>query len=139
MSSGQAHTVGLLPVFGACSISSYRRGFPWLCPSDSIRMASSRHSDGPLGTVTCGAIDTSLGQMALQLPNNLLLNEPVSPRFSTIYPTGPIDIYLGSGLIISHMANETVICTYRVSQEAEDEFVKLLGRHWHTLHDLGFV
>src|SRR6266568_4493622 len=42
MSSGHAHTVGLLPVFGACSISSNRRGFPLLCPSDSIRMARSR-------------------------------------------------------------------------------------------------
>ena len=39
MSSGQAHTVGLFPVLGACSISSNRRGLPWLCPSDSIRMA----------------------------------------------------------------------------------------------------
>src|SRR5215469_17197632 len=93
MSSGQAQTVGLLPVFGACSISSYRRGFPWLCPSDSIRMARSRHSDGPLGTVTCGAFDTSLAQMPLQPANNLLLNDPVSALFSTIYPTGPIGLY----------------------------------------------
>ena len=37
------------------------------------------------------------------------------------------------------MANQTVICTYRVRPEAEDEFAKLLARHWHTLHDLGFV
>lgn len=37
------------------------------------------------------------------------------------------------------MANQTVICTYRVRPEAEEEFGKLLARHWHTLHDLGFV
>lgn len=37
------------------------------------------------------------------------------------------------------MTNQTVICTYRVRPEAEDEFVKLLARHWDTLHDLGFV
>jgi hypothetical protein len=37
------------------------------------------------------------------------------------------------------MANETVICTYRVRPEAEDRFLDLLGRHWRTLRDLGFV
>jgi hypothetical protein len=37
------------------------------------------------------------------------------------------------------MANETVICTYRVRAGAEAEFVELLGRHWRTLHELGFV
>jgi hypothetical protein len=37
------------------------------------------------------------------------------------------------------MANETVICTYRVRPEAEDRFVELLRRHWDTLHELGFV
>lgn len=37
------------------------------------------------------------------------------------------------------MANETVICTYRVRVDAEDDFRVLLARHWHTLHDLGFV
>jgi hypothetical protein len=37
------------------------------------------------------------------------------------------------------MTNQTVICTYRVRPEAEDSFVELLSRHWHTLHDLGFV
>ncbi|MGH3399422.1 MAG: hypothetical protein ACRDPO_32515 [Streptosporangiaceae bacterium] len=37
------------------------------------------------------------------------------------------------------MANETVICTYRVRPEAEDRFAELLGRHWDTLHELGFV
>ena len=37
------------------------------------------------------------------------------------------------------MANQTVICTYRVRPQAEDEFVTLLARHWETLHDLGFV
>jgi hypothetical protein len=37
------------------------------------------------------------------------------------------------------MAKETVICTYRVRPAEEDRFVALLGRHWHTLHDLGFV
>jgi hypothetical protein len=37
------------------------------------------------------------------------------------------------------MAKETVICTYRVRPDAEDEFVDLLRRHWETLHDLGFV
>lgn len=37
------------------------------------------------------------------------------------------------------MANETVICTYRVQANREDEFRDLLRRHWRTLHDLGFV
>ncbi len=37
------------------------------------------------------------------------------------------------------MANETVICTYRVRPDAEERFVELLGRHWDTLHELGFV
>jgi hypothetical protein len=37
------------------------------------------------------------------------------------------------------MAKETVICTYRVRAEAEPAFVELLGRHWRTLHELGFV
>ena len=37
------------------------------------------------------------------------------------------------------MANETVVCTYRVRADAENQFRELLGRHWTTLHDLGFV
>lgn len=37
------------------------------------------------------------------------------------------------------MANETVICTYRVQASRESEFRALLRRHWQTLHDLGFV
>ena len=37
------------------------------------------------------------------------------------------------------MANETVICTYRVRPDDEKRFVDLLRRHWNTLHDLGFV
>jgi hypothetical protein len=37
------------------------------------------------------------------------------------------------------MANETVICTYRVRGDDERSFQQLLERHWNTLHDLGFV
>jgi hypothetical protein len=37
------------------------------------------------------------------------------------------------------MANEIVVCTYRVRHDAEEPFRQLLGRHWATLHDLGFV
>lgn len=37
------------------------------------------------------------------------------------------------------MANETVICTYRVRTECEEAFWVLLARHWATLHELGFV
>jgi len=37
------------------------------------------------------------------------------------------------------MAQETVICTYRVRPEAEDRFVRLLRDHWRTLYELGFV
>jgi hypothetical protein len=37
------------------------------------------------------------------------------------------------------MAKETVICTYRVRADAEEPFRKLLGRHWRTLRELGFV
>lgn len=37
------------------------------------------------------------------------------------------------------MTQQTVICTYRVRADAEADFVALLGRHWRTLHELGFV
>jgi len=37
------------------------------------------------------------------------------------------------------MAKETVICTYRVRADAEEQFRQLLGRHWRTLRELGFV
>ena len=37
------------------------------------------------------------------------------------------------------MANQTVICTYRVRADAEDDFRVLLARHWDALHNLGFV
>lgn len=37
------------------------------------------------------------------------------------------------------MANDTVICTYRVRADAEHDFRVLLTRHWDTLHSLGFV
>ena len=37
------------------------------------------------------------------------------------------------------MAKETVICTYRVRPDAEDAFLDVLRRHWHTLSELGFV
>jgi hypothetical protein len=37
------------------------------------------------------------------------------------------------------MAKETVICTYRVRSDSEDQFLGLLGGHWLTLRDLGFV
>ena len=37
------------------------------------------------------------------------------------------------------MAKEAVICTYRVGPDAEESFVELLKRHWHTPHELGFV
>jgi hypothetical protein len=37
------------------------------------------------------------------------------------------------------VANQVVICTYRPRPDAESEFVDLLGRHWRTLRELGFV
>ena len=37
------------------------------------------------------------------------------------------------------MANETVVCTYRVRPDAEGRFAGLLRTHWRTLHGLGFV
>lgn len=37
------------------------------------------------------------------------------------------------------MANETVICTYRVRADVEQQFQQLLARHWSTLRELGFV
>lgn len=37
------------------------------------------------------------------------------------------------------MANETVICTYRVRSEDEDRFVGLLRSHWETLRRLELV
>ena len=37
------------------------------------------------------------------------------------------------------MANQTVICTYRVRPDVENDFASLLRGHWTMLHDLGFV
>jgi hypothetical protein len=37
------------------------------------------------------------------------------------------------------MAKETVICTYRVRADAEDQFRGLLAEHWSMLRGLGFV
>jgi hypothetical protein len=37
------------------------------------------------------------------------------------------------------MANETVICTYRVREADEARFRDLLGTHWSTLRDLELV
>ncbi len=37
------------------------------------------------------------------------------------------------------MANETVLCTYRVRADDEAGFRELLAGHWRTLHSLGFV
>ena len=37
------------------------------------------------------------------------------------------------------MAEETVICTYRVRSESEPRFLEILGRHWATLRELEFV
>jgi hypothetical protein len=37
------------------------------------------------------------------------------------------------------MANETVICTYRVRAGEEERFRRLLDQHWTLLHHLGFV
>ena len=47
--------------------------------------------------------------------------------------------WLGGWLSIRRMAKETVICTYRVRGDCEDEFTRLLARHWRTLRELGFV
>ncbi|MGH8980082.1 MAG: hypothetical protein ACRDWE_03530 [Acidimicrobiales bacterium] len=37
------------------------------------------------------------------------------------------------------MANQTVICTYRVRSDTEDKFVALLRSHWGTLRRLELV
>jgi hypothetical protein len=37
------------------------------------------------------------------------------------------------------MAEQTVICTYRVKSGNESAFLELVEKHWPTLHDLGFV
>jgi hypothetical protein len=37
------------------------------------------------------------------------------------------------------MAKETVICTYLVRADAEERFAELVGGHWRTLRELGFV
>ncbi len=37
------------------------------------------------------------------------------------------------------MAQETVICTYRVREGSQAAFETLLSKHWQTLHELGFV
>lgn len=57
MSWGHAQTV-LLPVLGACSISSYTRGLPWLWPLDSTGMAHVTFRWD--GTVSTGAGDVRL-------------------------------------------------------------------------------
>src|SRR5215472_14418484 len=41
--------------------------------------------------------------------------------------------------MVSGMAKETVLCTYRVRAGDEPAFKKLLAAHWKTLHSLGFV
>jgi hypothetical protein len=41
--------------------------------------------------------------------------------------------------ILSDMAKETVLCTYRVRADDEARFAELLAGHWNTLHRLGFV
>lgn len=41
--------------------------------------------------------------------------------------------------MISDMAKETVLCTYRVRPDAEALFVDLLRAHWSTLRELEFV
>jgi len=43
------------------------------------------------------------------------------------------------GGLLSCVANETVICTYRVRAEDEQRFTELLAGHWRTLQQLGFV
>ena len=45
MSWGQAHTVGLGPSLGVSSISSYNRGFPALCPDDSMAIVPPFHAN----------------------------------------------------------------------------------------------
>jgi hypothetical protein len=37
------------------------------------------------------------------------------------------------------MPEPTVICLYRVARGNEDEFSRLLARHWPTLHGLGLT
>lgn len=37
------------------------------------------------------------------------------------------------------MANNIVLCTYRVRPDAEGRFTELLSGHWRTLRSLGFV
>ena len=41
--------------------------------------------------------------------------------------------------MISDMAKETVLCTYRVRPDAEAPFVDLLRAHRSTLHELQFI
>jgi hypothetical protein len=41
--------------------------------------------------------------------------------------------------MISFMANEIVICTYRVNPDREAEFRSVLERHWPTLRRLELV
>lgn len=36
-------------------------------------------------------------------------------------------------------SHTTVICLYRVAAGREEEFGRLLARHWPTLHELGLV
>jgi len=43
------------------------------------------------------------------------------------------------GTVSQDMPSQTVIGTFRVRAEDEAEFTELLGRHWPTLHELGFV
>jgi hypothetical protein len=33
----------------------------------------------------------------------------------------------------------TVICTYRVREDAREQFIALLRKHWATLHEAGLV
>jgi hypothetical protein len=56
-----------------------------------------------------------------------------------VRPAGPTVDKAAPPAILSNVAKQTVICTYRVRAECESAFRELLASHWETLHKLGFV
>jgi hypothetical protein len=73
MICGQAQMVGLLPVFGACSTSSYKRGLPRLCPEPSTAKGTSQSCGGSeaplLDRITCKRLPAKGGRFEFSAPS----------------------------------------------------------------------
>ena len=87
--------------------------------------------------------DGKIATVGYHPPFDLLFSTSEFEYGDLVGPAGlePTNLLTGSrpGRILSCMANETVICTYRVRPAAEGAFDSLLARHWDTLRELELV